>query len=82
METALGVWRSIRNPVTLAILKGDDRRPWRRRPSDAYFVTDLGRNDAAIKSMNDYTTWRQSSAVRQVRRQRGALRVCAGAAGT
>jgi hypothetical protein len=32
METALGVWRSIRNPVTLAILKGDDLRPWRRRP--------------------------------------------------
>jgi hypothetical protein len=56
METALGVWRSIRNPVTLAILKGDDPVPVAEEEaaSDAYFVTDLGRNDAAIKSMNDY----------------------------
>jgi hypothetical protein len=79
METALGVWRSIRNPVTLAILKGDDPVPVAEEEaaSDARFVTDLGRNDAAIKSMNDYHNLASRSAVRQVRRQeRGALRVC------
>lgn len=55
METALGVWRSIRNPVTLAILKGDDPVPAiEEAAGDAYFVTDVGRKDAAIKSMNDF----------------------------
>jgi hypothetical protein len=54
METALGVAQHPQ-PVTLAILKGDDPVPVEEEAaSDAYFVTDLGRNDAAIKSMNDY----------------------------
>jgi hypothetical protein len=53
METALGVWR-IRNPVTR---HPEGRRPGargERRPRVTPAVTDLGRNDAAIKSMNDY----------------------------
>jgi hypothetical protein len=55
LDTALSVWRSIQNPVTLAMLRGDETVPVTESAStDAYFIADGGRKDAAIKQMNDY----------------------------